>query len=60
MIDQSVAGICFLIALAAVFNFSIHRIDEGHVGVYFRVSIRNLSINATLIFIVSVNKKNYY
>ncbi|KAK0179595.1 hypothetical protein PV327_005333 [Microctonus hyperodae] len=36
MVDQSVVGICFVIGLAAVFNFSIHRIDEGHVGVYFR------------------------
>ncbi|XP_015126888.1 erlin-1 [Diachasma alloeum] len=36
MIDQSVVGICMLIGLAVVFNFSIHRIEEGHVGVYFR------------------------
>lgn len=25
---------CFIV----VFNFSLHRIEEGHVGVYFRVS----------------------
>ncbi|XP_063973520.1 erlin-2-like [Diachasmimorpha longicaudata] len=36
MIDQSIVGICMLISLAVVFNFSIHRIEEGHVGVYFR------------------------
>lgn len=39
MIDQNVVAISFLVALAAVTHFSIHRIDEGHVGVYFRVSI---------------------
>lgn len=38
MFDQSIIGICFCICLAVVFNFSLHRIEEGHVGVYFRVS----------------------
>ncbi|XP_053970612.1 erlin-2-B-like [Hylaeus anthracinus] len=36
MFDQSIIGICFFIWLAVVFNFSLHRIEEGHVGVYFR------------------------
>ncbi|XP_033228201.1 erlin-1-like [Belonocnema kinseyi] len=36
MIDQNVVGICILVFLAIIFNFSLHRIDEGHVGVYFR------------------------
>ncbi|XP_029033247.1 erlin-1 [Osmia lignaria lignaria] len=36
MFDQSIIGICFFICLAIVFNFSLHRIEEGHVGVYFR------------------------
>lgn len=36
MSDQSLIGICFLVSLAVVFNFSLHRIEEGHVGVYFR------------------------
>lgn len=36
MFDQSIIGICFCICLAIVFNFSLHRIEEGHVGVYFR------------------------
>ncbi|KAH0564422.1 erlin-2-B-like [Cotesia glomerata] len=36
MLDQSIIGLGIIITLAAVFNFSIHKIDEGHVGVYFR------------------------
>lgn len=28
----------FLSMNAILMNFSIHRIEEGHVGVYFRVS----------------------
>ncbi|KAK9300759.1 hypothetical protein QLX08_006628 [Tetragonisca angustula] len=36
MFDQGIIGICFCICLAIVFNFSLHRIEEGHVGVYFR------------------------
>ncbi|XP_034951075.1 erlin-1-like [Chelonus insularis] len=36
MFDQSIVGICLLLFLALVFNFSIHKIEEGHVGVYFR------------------------
>ncbi|XP_057327057.1 erlin-2-B-like [Microplitis mediator] len=36
MLDQSVIGLCIIVGLAGVFNFSIHKIDEGHVGVYFR------------------------
>ncbi|XP_058795652.1 erlin-1-like [Phymastichus coffea] len=36
MIDQKIIGMCFLICLAVVFNFSLHRIEEGYVGVYFR------------------------
>lgn len=36
MFDQSIIGICFCVCLAIVFNFSLHRIEEGHVGVYFR------------------------
>ncbi|XP_043276545.1 erlin-2-B-like [Venturia canescens] len=36
MIDQNVIALCFLVCSAAVTNFSIHRIEEGHVGVYFR------------------------
>lgn len=39
MINQNIIGVSLLIGLASVFNFAIHRIDEGHVGVYFRVSI---------------------
>lgn len=38
MIDQGVVAICSAIALAIVFNFSLHRIEEGFVGVYFRVN----------------------
>lgn len=36
MIDQSVIGVGILVFLALIFNFSLHRIEEGHVGVYFR------------------------
>ncbi|XP_015588269.1 erlin-2-B [Cephus cinctus] len=36
MVDQSIFGLGFLICLGIVFNFSLHRIEEGHVGVYFR------------------------
>ncbi|OXU30180.1 hypothetical protein TSAR_007633 [Trichomalopsis sarcophagae] len=36
MIDQNIIVMCFLVCLAVVFNFSLHRIEEGHVGVYFR------------------------
>lgn len=36
MFDQNTIGIGFLVLLAVVYNFSIHRIEEGHVGVYFR------------------------
>ncbi|XP_014206939.1 erlin-2-B-like [Copidosoma floridanum] len=36
MINQNAIGMSFLICLAIVFNFSLHRIEEGHVGVYFR------------------------
>ncbi|XP_031841476.1 erlin-1 [Nomia melanderi] len=36
MVDQSIIGLCFFVCLAVVFNCSLHRIDEGHVGVYFR------------------------
>ncbi|KAJ8680672.1 hypothetical protein QAD02_016459 [Eretmocerus hayati] len=36
MIDQNKIGMCFVVCLAVVFNFSLHRIEEGHVGVYFR------------------------
>ncbi|XP_011302345.1 erlin-1-like [Fopius arisanus] len=36
MIHQKLVGIGMLIGLAMVFIFSIHRIEEGHVGVYFR------------------------
>ncbi|KAF7997637.1 hypothetical protein HCN44_006208 [Aphidius gifuensis] len=36
MINQNIVGVTLLIGLASVFNFAIHRIDEGHVGVYFR------------------------
>ncbi|XP_011505896.1 PREDICTED: erlin-1-like [Ceratosolen solmsi marchali] len=36
MIDQNIIGTCFLVCIAIVFNFSLHRIEEGHVGVYFR------------------------
>lgn len=38
MFDQRIIAICFLVCFAIVFNFSLHRIEEGHVGVYFRVS----------------------
>jgi hypothetical protein len=38
MIDQNIIGMSFLVCLVVVFNFSLHRIEEGHVGVYFRVS----------------------
>ncbi|XP_017761405.1 PREDICTED: erlin-1-like [Eufriesea mexicana] len=36
MFDQSIIGICFCVCFTIVFNFSLHRIEEGHVGVYFR------------------------
>ncbi|XP_046410259.1 erlin-1-like isoform X1 [Neodiprion fabricii] len=36
MSDQNIIGLCILVCLAVVFNFSLHRIEEGHVGVYFR------------------------
>ncbi|XP_012268023.1 erlin-1-like [Athalia rosae] len=36
MSDQNIIGLCLLVCLAVVFNFSLHRIEEGHVGVYFR------------------------
>ncbi|XP_012285043.1 erlin-2-B isoform X2 [Orussus abietinus] len=36
MIDQGVIAMCFTACLAIVFHFSLHRIEEGHVGVYFR------------------------
>ncbi|KAL6439688.1 hypothetical protein ACFW04_004038 [Cataglyphis niger] len=36
MFDQRIIAICFLICFVIVFNFSLHRIEEGHVGVYFR------------------------
>lgn len=39
MFDQRIVAICFLVCFAIVFNFSLHRIEEGHVGVYFRVSL---------------------
>lgn len=38
MFDQRVVALGFLLCFAIVFNFSLHRIEEGHVGVYFRVS----------------------
>lgn len=38
MLDQRIIAIGFLVCFAVVFNFSLHRIEEGHVGVYFRVS----------------------
>lgn len=54
MFDQSIIGICFCVCLAIVFNFSLHRIEEGHVGVYFRVSkyinIKNIIYNIINIF----------
>ncbi|XP_033338408.1 erlin-1 [Megalopta genalis] len=36
MFKPNIIGLCFVICLAIVFNTSLHRIDEGHVGVYFR------------------------
>lgn len=36
MLDQKVVAICFFVGFAIVFNFSLHRIEEGYVGVYFR------------------------
>ena len=51
MVDQSVIGLGILVFLALIFNFSLHRIEEGHVGVYFRVS------NYFIFIVVTV--KNY-
>ncbi|XP_017787541.1 PREDICTED: erlin-2-B-like [Habropoda laboriosa] len=36
MFDQNIIGICFSLFLTVLFNISLHRIEEGHVGVYFR------------------------
>ncbi|KAL2721330.1 SET domain-containing protein SmydA-8-like isoform X1 [Vespula maculifrons] len=36
MIRQKYIRICLPACLAIVFNFSLHHIEEGHVGVYFR------------------------
>ncbi|XP_011868634.1 PREDICTED: erlin-1-like [Vollenhovia emeryi] len=36
MFDQRIVALGFLVCFAVVFNFSLHRIEEGHVGVYFR------------------------
>jgi len=47
MFDQRIIAICFLLCFAIVFNFSLHRIEEGHVGVYFRVryfQVKDVSI----------------
>lgn len=49
MFDQRIIAICFLVWFAIVFNFSLHRIEEGHVGVYFRVSyISDLSLSPVI------------
>jgi hypothetical protein len=29
----------FVILLGIILNFSLHKLEEGHVGVYYRVSI---------------------
>ena len=31
-------------ALAMILSLSIHKIDEGHVGVYYRVRKRNIDL----------------
>ncbi|XP_076163447.1 erlin-1 [Ptiloglossa arizonensis] len=36
MIDKNIIGLCFFICVAVISNYSLHRIEEGHVGVYFR------------------------
>lgn len=33
--------VAVLALIAVLFNASLHRIDEGHVGVYYRVSLSN-------------------
>ena len=48
---QSTIGMCLAIGLALIFHFSIHRIEEGHVGVYFRVSKILVGIGFNIFFI---------
>lgn len=38
MFHRKYIRMCLPACLAIVFNFSLHRIEEGHVGVYFRVN----------------------
>lgn len=50
MFDQRIIAICFLVCFVIVFNFSLHRIEEGHVGVYFRVSCFSIIFNSLIPF----------
>lgn len=38
MFDQTAILAGFLLLSGVIFNFSLHKLEEGHVGVYFRVS----------------------
>lgn len=36
MVEVSVVGIIFFVVVAILMNFSIHKVEEGHVAVYYR------------------------
>lgn len=39
MVEVSLVGIIFFVVVAILMNFSIHKVEEGHVAVYYRVSL---------------------
>jgi hypothetical protein len=49
MADISVVVAGIVLALGISLNFSLHKLEEGHVGVYYRVSICFFSV-LTLFF----------
>lgn len=42
-----------ILAILTMLNFSLHKLEEGHVGVYYRVHIKSITLIHSLILFCS-------